>query len=324
VTNSLLEIRTTLPPLLEQQISPPHRIVVRHLGYLQEWREYLLWLWSKDLGQDVDRVCIQRSVDELISTILLIDFIGQSYPMTIPTLEEILKIVHKPTAFGLCEGIYNQVSCKLLKAVFNPECLSSPMIEPPKNVDLSSISSISEAVETLYGSRMPITLLGDFYQLCLDRPVADKRNRKKGSDRRKKGVYYTPAALVDYIVFDTLKKIFHKLEPEQIRRLRILDPSCGCGAFLIATMRFILKWLEDKYNNSEQSLYLSPQGSFELLESMIYGTDIDEWAIHWTRRLLLLTVWDFYINNNVTKNNIRNLRIPTFEENIVCKDFLEG
>jgi hypothetical protein len=323
VANSLLEIGTILPPLLEQQISPPYRIVAHHLDYLQKWREYLLCVWINDLDEDVNRVCIQQSVDELISTILLIDFIGQSYPMAIPSLEEILKIVNKPTAFSLCDVVYNQVSCKLLKAVFNPDRLSGPMIEPPKDVELSSLTNISEAVGALYGSRMPITLLGDFYQLCLDRPVADKRIRKKGSDRRNKGVYYTPAALVDYLVCHTLKKAFHKLEPEQIQRLRILDPSCGCGAFLIASIRFILEWFKDKYNNDKKSLCLSPQESFELLESMIYGTDIDEWAIHWTRRLLLLTVWDFYINNGVTKNDIRNLRMPTLEENIVCKNFLE-
>ena len=324
MANSLLEIGTILPPLLEQQISPPYRIVARHLDYLQKWREYLLCVWINDLDEDVDRVCIQQSVDELISTILLIDFIGQSYPMTIPSLEEILKIVNKPTAFSLCEVVYNQVSCKLLKAVFNPDHLSGPMIEPPKDVELSSLTNISEAVDALYGSRMPITLLGDFYQLCLDRPVVDKRIHKKGSDRRNKGVYYTPAALVDYLVCHTLKKAFHKLEPEQIQRLRILDPSCGCGAFLIASTRFILEWFKDKYNNDKKSPYLSPQESFELLESMIYGTDIDKRAIHWTRRLLLLTVWDFYINNGVSKNDIRNLRIPTLEENIVCMDFLEG
>jgi len=323
VANSLLEIGTILPPLLEQQISPPYRIVARHLDYLQKWREYLLCVWINDLDEGVDRVCIQQSVDELISTILLIDFIGQSYPMAIPSLEEILKIVNKPTAFSLCEVVYNQVSCKLLKAVFNPDRLSGPMIEPPKDVELSSLTNISEAVGALYGSRMPITLLGDFYQLCLDRPVANKKIHKNGSDRRNKGVYYTPAALVDYLVCHTLKKVFHKLDAEQIQRLRILDPSCGCGAFLIATIRFILKWLKDKYNNDKKSPYLSPQESFELLESMIYGTDTDERAIQQTRSLLLLTVWDSYINNGVSNNDIRNLRIPTLEENIVCKDSLE-
>lgn len=256
--NSLLEIGTILPPLLEQQISPPYRIVARHLDYLQKWRVYLLRVWTDDLDEDVDRTNIQQSVDELISTILLMDYVGRSYPTAIPTLGEILTIVNKPTAFSLCEAIYNRISCKLLKAVFNPDRLSGLMIDPQKDVESSSLTDISEAVGTLYGSQMPITLLGDFYQLCLDRPVANKTIQQKGSNRRDKGVYYTPAPLVDYLVFHTLKKVFHKLVPQQIKHLRILDPSCGCGAFLIASVRFVLKWLKDKYNNNKESPYLSP------------------------------------------------------------------
>ena len=77
MTSALLKCQSFVPPLLEKQISPPYRIVIRHLDYLQKWREYLLWAWSSDSDESVDRVCIQQSVDELISTTLLIDFIGQ-------------------------------------------------------------------------------------------------------------------------------------------------------------------------------------------------------------------------------------------------------
>ena len=84
MTSTLLKCESFVPPLLEKQISPPYKIVARHLDYLQKWREYLLCVWVNDLDKDVDRVCVQQSVDELISTILLIDFIGQSYPMAIP------------------------------------------------------------------------------------------------------------------------------------------------------------------------------------------------------------------------------------------------
>ena len=316
MADSLLKFGAILPPLLEQQISPPYRIVVRHLDYLQKWREYLLWAWTGDPDKDTDKINVQRSIDELISTILLIDFVGQSYPMMIPTVEEVLKIVNKPTAFDLCEAVYNQVSCKLLKAVFNPNRLVGPTIEPIKNVEVSSLSNISDAIGALYGSRMPITLFGDFHQLCLEHPVADKTVRKKNLDRRGKGIYYTPAALVDYIAFHILKKVFHKSAPEQIKHLRILDPSCGYGVFLIASFRFILEWFKT-------SSCLSFQESFEILASMIHGTDIDERAVHWTRKLLLLTVWDFYIHKGVSNDDIRNLRIPDLGENIICRDFLE-
>lgn len=316
MANSLLDFETILPPLLEQQISPPYRIVARHLNYLQKWREYLLWMWTGDTDKDTDKTNVQRSVDELISTILLVGFVRQSHPTTIPTAEEILKVVNEPTAFDLCETICNQVSCKLLKAVFNPNSLAGPMIEPRKNVELSSLSDISKDIEALYGSRMPITLFGDFHQLCLERPVADKKVCKKSLNRRGEGVYYTPAALVDYLVFHVLKNVFCKLAPEQIQHIRILDSSCGCGAFLIASFRFILERLK-------ASSCLSFQESFELLEYMIHGIDIDERAVYWTRKLLLLTIWDFYINKSISNDDMRDLRIPNLKENIICRDFLE-
>ncbi len=316
MADSLLKFGATLPPLLEQQISLPYRIVVRHLDYLQKWREYLLQTWTGDTDKYTDKINVQRAIDELISTILLIDFVRQSNPMMIPTVEEVLKIINKPTAFHLCDAVCNRVSCKLLKAIFNPNHLASPVIESLENVELSSLSNITDVVDALYGSRMPITIFGDFHQLCLEHPVADKTVRKKSLDRRGKGIYYTPAALVDYLVFNIFKKIFHKLAPEQIKHLRILDPSCGCGVFLIASFRFILEWLKT-------SSYLSFQESFELLETMIHGTDTDERAVHWTRKLLLLTVWDFYVHKGVSNDDIRNLRTPNLEKNIACRDFLE-
>ena len=323
MVNPFLAIGTILPPLLERQISPPYRVIARHLDYLQKWREYLLWVYTDDLSKGIGQTETQKAVDDLISMILLIDFVRQSEAMAIPSVEEILKTVSKSTAYNLCETVCNQISCQLLKCIFNPDRLNSPKIEPKKDVDWSSLTHISEAVDAFYGSRMPISLFGDFYQLCMDRPIADKTVRRKGSQRRNKGIYYTPAPLVDYIVFHTLKRAFNKLEPQQVEQLRILDPSCGCGAFLIASLRFILMWFKNQYNKQKQISYLSPQQSLEFLESMIFGTDVDEQAIEWTRRLLLLSVWDSFVNNGVSENDIRNLTIPTLKKNIVCMDFLQ-
>jgi hypothetical protein len=147
VANSLLEIETILPPLLEQQLSTPYEIISRHLNYLQKWREYLLWAWTKGSVKEADRINIQKSVDELISIILLIDFVGRLCPTAIPSLEEILKSTNKPTAFSLCEEVRNRISCELLKAVFDPASLSSLKIEPKKDFELSSLTNISKAVE---------------------------------------------------------------------------------------------------------------------------------------------------------------------------------
>lgn len=66
MVNSFLKIGTILPPLLDQQISPPYGIVARHLDYLQKWREYLLRVWYDDSNKGVDKTHVQKAVDDLI------------------------------------------------------------------------------------------------------------------------------------------------------------------------------------------------------------------------------------------------------------------
>ncbi len=105
--------------------------------------------------------------------------------------------------------------------------------------------------------------------------------------------------------------------------MRILDPSCGCGAFLIAALRYLLIWFKCQYSSKRQSLRLNPQKTLELLKLMIFGTDIDDRATQWTRKLLLLTAWDYCLNSAVSIRDIQNLNIPDLKENVVCKDFLK-
>jgi SAM-dependent methyltransferase len=51
--------------------------------------------------------------------------------------------------------------------------------------------------------------------------------------RRELGAWYTPPALVDAVVAATL----HEWRPPRDRAVRVLDPACGDGRFLLATAR---------------------------------------------------------------------------------------
>ena len=256
-------------------------------------------------------------------TILLMQYVKQSESTAIPSLGEILKNIHRPTPHNICEALRNRIRCRLLTHIFCLDRFSNPDIEPSRNIDWSSLTHISEAADAFYGSQMPISIFGHFHQLCIDHPVADRKTRKKSSRRRIKGIHYTPAPLVDYLVLQTLKEAFHKLKPLQVQQLRILDPSCGCGAFLIAALRYILMWFPCQRNSKRKSLRVNPQTTLELLKSIIFGTDIDNRATQWTRKLLLLTAWDYCIHSAVSKSDIQNLNVPDLKENIACRDFLE-
>jgi tRNA1(Val) A37 N6-methylase TrmN6 len=55
--------------------------------------------------------------------------------------------------------------------------------------------------------------------------------------RQARGVFYTPQVIVDFLVDRTLRPLLAAHRPAA-RELRILDPACGCGAFLLGVCRW--------------------------------------------------------------------------------------
>lgn len=93
-------------------------------------------------------------------------------------------------------------------------------------------------IERIYFETMPLSWMGAAYQRALSlRPdpsgdglAADRAHRKS------RGVYFTPASLVTYIVEGVLTPM---LESSASRALRVLDPAMGGGDFLTQTVDFL-------------------------------------------------------------------------------------
>src|SRR5437879_3487721 len=71
--------------------------------------------------------------------------------------------------------------------------------------------------------------------------------------RKANGVYYTPAYIVRFIVQRTLGKICRNRTPGEMAAVRILDPTCGAGAFLVGAYRWLLDWYRNWYVQNEPS-----------------------------------------------------------------------
>ena len=84
-------------------------------------------------------------------------------------------------------------------------------------------------------------------------------------EKKSKGVVYTPPVIRDYI---SMKAIGNQSIPV------LIDPSCGCGAFLISSVRSIKKYHDVSYG--------------DLFDKYIYGADIDEHSIEKCKVLLSL------------------------------------
>jgi type I restriction-modification system DNA methylase subunit len=110
-------------------------------------------------------------------------------------------------------------------------------------------------------------------------------NRKK---RKKFGIYYTPTHVVGYIVKNTLGDLLENETPDEVSNIRILDPACGSGLFLIKAFDYLKKYYEE--HNTETHKNAIKNGSLEgymnmipiiekkILTENLFGVDLDEQA----------------------------------------------
>lgn len=93
------------------------------------------------------------------------------------------------------------------------------------------------------------------------------------SDKIITGAVYTPKPIRDYIVNESLQN------ENNLERIKICDPACGCGGFLYNSARFI----KQKTNKSYK----------EIFRDNIYGLDIQAYSTKRTEILLtLLTIYN--------------------------------
>lgn len=208
--------------------------------------------------------------------------------------------------------------------------------------------------------------------------VEDKPEVKKAG-----GVYYTPTYIVDYIVKNTVgrlvtpltppvnggknislpvygegqggvvsppygkrkgcNKLLRNIAPRQVSKLRILDPACGSGSFLLGAYEYLLDWHRDWYvaNSPEKwstgrspALYQGMGGDWwlttaerkRILINNIYGVDIDPQAVEVTKLSLLLKV----LEGESEQTIVRQLKLfheralPDLGNNIKCGNSLIG
>jgi hypothetical protein len=287
----------------------------RHFfAFLQKWRSGL----RQQIGrsQAGNNGLADRGTDDLLTLALLVEFVRNRAPDAIPTLDQLPRRQACFTLGQLCDDLQNTTTCPVLKTVFEPTQYASQCVLPAAVIEHPFWQPIVRVSRRLYGSRMPITTFGDLHQWCLAvspaQPPTVKRGARRETRRYDKGIHYTPAALVNYLTAHALAQAFDGLSPEQVPEGRILDPSCGCGIFLVAALRYLFAALS-KGRQRELSL----QERLNLLSRMIFGTDLDAQAVRLTIRALLLTAWE-----GSGRADELPVTVPDLSHNIVARDFL--
>ena len=151
-------------------------------------------------------------------------------------------------------------------------------------------------------SAISADVLGGIYEQYLGYVLKKVRKKSaaeaKRAKRKSQGIFYTPKYIVDFIVTQTLGKVLRKTKKKDIPKIKVLDPACGSGSFLIAAYDKILETLEKQ--NPQISLFTK----FDILKDNIYGVDLDEQAVEIAQLNLLLKVLT------------QRAKLPTLQHNI--------
>lgn len=128
-------------------------------------------------------------------------------------------------------------------------------------------------------------VLGSIYENYLGRI---QKRKKEG------GIYYTPTHIVDFIVRKTLGEEISRLNKKQINELRVLDPACGSGSFLIKSFHYLNEYFKTvdperyKQKRLDTGDKIIRTAQDMILEKNLFGVDIDEKARDIAKLNLLL------------------------------------
>ncbi len=209
--------------------------------------------------------------------------------------------------------IDNEVIEQIISELYYPEC--------PYEFSVLAVEILGSAYEQFLGKVIRITA-------SHNAKIDDKPEVRKAG-----GVYYTPQYIVDYIVKNTVGELIKNKTPEEITKIKVVDPACGSGSFLLGAYQYLLDYHKDYYNNqpvSNGKAPLTPTGALttnekkNILLNNIFGVDIDANAVEVTKLSLLLKCLEGETNATIQQEiTFEQERVlPTLDNNIKCGNSL--
>lgn len=302
------------------------------LQSLDKWRNLLATAISKqnkEMDEDELNFAVQATIDRLI-------FLRIAEDRSIEPYGNLAFAVRQGDYFRNLYCIFKDADEKYNSGLFD---LKKDNISANLVIDNKTIKTI---VDQLYYPECPyefsvlsVEILGSAYEQFLGKQIRINKSHKavieeKPEVRKAGGVYYTPQYIVEYIVKNTVGKLVEGKTPEEVSTLKILDPACGSGSFLIGAYQYLLDWHKSYYqakniaSKGGKQTPVTPDGNLttaekkRILLNNIYGVDLDVNAVEVTKLSLLLKCLEgeteASIKNQLSLFNERVL--PTLDENI--------
>lgn len=300
------------------------------LHSLDSWREYLattIALRSKQLDEDEINFAVQQTIDRIV-------FLRICEDRKIEREGYLLQLSKsKGNIYQNLFAYFQTADRKYNSGIFD---FKKDKITEHIDIDNKVIKNIiTELYETGYNfAVMPVEILGYAYEQFLGKvirltPAHHAVIEEKPEVRKSGGVFYTPDYIVNYIVQNTVGKLIENKTPEEISNIKILDPACGSGSFLLGAYQYLLEYHLFYYNKNKLSKkikenpltadnQLTSKEKKRILLNNIYGVDIDNQAVEVTKLSLLLKALEGETETSInTSLQLFNERVlPTIDNNI--------
>ena len=314
------------------------------LQSLDEWRTYLatsIAINNKKLDEDEINFAVQQIIDRLIFLRIAEDRNVEPFG----SLKQTLTGDMYKNLFNL----FKQADDKYNSGLFD---FKKDRISEHLTIDNKVLKNI--ITDMYYPSpfafdAMPVEIMGTAYEQFLGKviritPAHHAKIEEKPEVRKAGGVYYTPQYIVDYIVKNTVGKLCDGKTPAEISKLKIVDPACGSGSFLIGAFQYLLDFHKNYYtqggkiSKGAKANTLTPEGNLttaekkRILLNNIYGVDIDVNAVEVTKLSLLLKCMEGETEASIAHQTkmFHERVLPSLESNIksgnslIDTDFYSG
>ncbi len=313
------------------------------LKTLEKWREYLaisIALNNKQLDEEEINFAVQLTIDRIVFLKVCEDRKIEKENNLLKTIKSGNYYQNLYTYFQIADQKYNSGLFDFKKDTITKNIVIENKIFKTIITELYGKNKEEDADFGFNFAIIPVEILGFAYEQFLGKVI--KLNlahhaeiEEKPEVRKAGGVFYTPEYIVEYIVKQTVGELIDNKTPDEISNIKILDPSCGSGSFLLGAYQYLLDYHLKYYNNNKAKLnkkdnplrqdgFLTSHEKKRILLNNIFGVDIDTQAVEVTKLSLLLKALEGETDASIqTSLQLFNERVlPTIDSNIQCGNSL--
>jgi len=153
-----------------------------------------------------------------------------------------------------------------------------------------------------------IQQIGYVYEGLLEHSLVFQDGRYAFSEsklRKSSGTYYTPKALTEWLVENTLAPLCYAdgeddqrrvRSPEELLSLKVVDPAMGSGAFLVEAMDFLSQALLESWDKAGRYTEVEEEtranlARRQIAEHCLYGVDLNPMAVELAKMSLWLSTF---------------------------------